>query len=223
MKIKNIVAKERPRERLISKGANSLSDYELLAIMLGSGTKEKSVLELSIELIEKYGLEKLFQMDYKELKKIKGIKEAKASKLMSCFEIAKRCIAKKDNLIQLSNAIEVYQYVQSDFLYLKTERIMILYVDTKCRVIQKSFLNGDQVAKIELPVKKIIGEAIKWNAYGIFLIHNHPSGDVMPSSSDIDSTHYLITLLNEIGIAFLDHIIVSDTNFFSLMDNKIII
>lgn len=90
MKIKEMNEEEKPREKLLANGVKALTDSELLAIMLGSGTKEESVLELSSRLINKYGLSKLFNMSFDELSKIKGIKEAKATKLMSAFEIARR-------------------------------------------------------------------------------------------------------------------------------------
>lgn len=222
MKIKNISLSERPRERLIRLGSQALMDYELLAIMLGSGNKEQSVLELANALIEEYGLTRLLSMDFNELSKIKGIKQAKASKLMACFEIAKRCMNKKDNFISLLSAKEVYEFVSPDFMFLKQERLMILYVDVKCRVIHKSFLYDFNVSEVCLPIRKIIGDAINLSAYGIFLIHNHPSGDITPSISDIESTEYLKNLLAEVNIIVLDHLIVSDVKFYSFMDNKIL-
>ncbi len=224
MDIKKITKDDRPRERLINEGASKLLDYELLAIMLGSGTKEKSVLDLSIELIDKYGFLKLFQMDFNELKKINGIKSAKASKLMACFEIAKRCQIKMNeiNKLELDNSELVYNYIKSHFLCDKHEKLFIIYTDVKCRIIKYDIFTNDENAEIAIPIKRIIKSALENNAFGIFISHNHPSGDVTPSRSDIISTKALLNALKPLGIYLFDHLVISDLNYYSFSDNKLI-
>ena len=214
--------KELPREKLIKYGSESLKDYELLAIMLGSGSKEKSVFDLANDLINEYGLKRLFSMSFNELSKIKGIKHAKATKLMACFEIAKRCITISNNNIQFSSANIVYDFIKPDYLFLKTEKVTVVYVDAKCKLIRKISFDNFDVAHTSLPFRKIIGEAINNNAYGLFLIHNHPSGDVRPSKSDIESTHLMYNTLADIDIIMLDHVIVSDTKYYSFLEHNIL-
>lgn len=214
--------KDLPREKLIKYGADSLYDFELLAIMIGSGTKEKSVFELANDLINEYGLKRLFSMSFTELSKIKGIKHAKATKLMACFEIAKRCITISNENIQFSSASIVYDFIKPYYLFLKNEVISVIFVDSKCRLINKLSFDNYEPAHATLPIKKIIGEAINNNAYGVFLIHNHPSGDVRPSKSDISTTNILYNTLTDIDIILMDHIIVSDTKYFSFLEHKIL-
>lgn len=224
MDIKKIKKDDRPRERLINNGASNLLDYELLAIMLGSGTKEKSVLDLSIELIDKYGFLKLFQMDFNELKKISGIKSAKASKLMACFEIAKRCqlIMNRVNKLEINNSELLFNYVKSNFLCDSYEKIFIVYTDVKCRIIKHEIIKGENIAEIELPIKNIIKKALDVNAFAIFLAHNHPSGDILPSKADIIATKTLINALKPIGVHVFDHLVINDINYYSFSDNKLI-
>lgn len=224
MNIKKLKSEERPREKLIKKGSLHLSDYELLAIMLGSGTKEKSVLDLSIEIINNYGFSKLFSMSFNELKSIKGIKEAKATKLMACFEIAKRCQIEMNTKesIKLEDSNELYTYLKNHFLCEHNEKLFVIYSDVKCRVIKYDELSNDNVAEVYIPIKKIIKDAILYNAYGIFIAHNHPSGDVSPSKADISATARLNTALKSIGVYLLDHMIIGNNNFYSFSDNKLI-
>ena len=217
-----MINKDLPREKLIKYGSDSLSDSELLAIMIGSGSKEKSVFDLSNDLINEYGLKRLFSMSFNELSQIKGIKHAKATKLMACFEIAKRCITISNENIQFLSASIVYNYVKPNYLFLKTEMITVLYVDSKCRLISKLSVNNYEPAQAVLPVRKIIGDAINNSAYGLFLIHNHPSGDVNPSKGDIAATHVLYRTLSDIDIMLLDHVIVSDTKYYSFLENKLL-
>ena len=219
----NMKKEDMPREKLIELGASNLTDYELLAIMLGSGTKKENVVDLSIRLINEYGLSNLIKMEYNDLKKINGIKEAKASKLMSTFEIVRRVIERenKENIKSLTKPNEVYDYIISDYLLLNHEKICIIYLNSKLKVLEKSFFDGD-LAIAELPIKKIIKKALNIDAYGIILIHNHPSGDINPSIQDIDSTKSLNEILSNVNIVLFDHLIISSNGkYFSFNDNNI--
>ncbi|MBE6137485.1 MAG: DNA repair protein RadC [Erysipelotrichaceae bacterium] len=222
MNIKLLDTLDRPRERLIRNGAQALSDYELIAIMLGSGTKEQDVIELSINLINAYGLEKLLRMNYIELKKIKGIKEAKATKLMACFELARRCIKKENNIITLKDAESVYRYAKSDYMFLREENLMVIYVDIKCKPILKKIYSNHYVGSVEIPCREIIKDGLDVSAYGIFLIHNHPSNDLNPSSADIAATFKIRNVLKEVSIILFDHLIVSDISYYSFDENNIL-
>lgn len=222
MKIKQIDISSRPREKIIERGAKELSDIELLAIMLSSGTKEESVLDLSARLISEYGFDRLFKMSYSELNKIKGIKKAKATKLMASFEIARRASKIINNNPKLLFSNDVYEYLKNDYLLIDTEVLIVIYVDKNCIPIKKCSYTNDGVADCIVPIRKIVNEAINLNAFGIFLAHNHPSGDITPSPNDIDATRRLMNILKPLSIMFFDHIIIGNNKYFSISDSNIL-
>ena len=213
-----------PREKIIKDGPNQLSDGELIAIMLGTGTKEENVFELSLRISKDIGLERLMEMDFAELKRIRGIGSAKATKLLACFEIAKRYMIRKNEkeTLQLISAKQAYEYVKNDYLLLSYEVVIVVFVDAKCRIIKKSIYENFEVAKALLPFRKIVKQGIDYGAHGIFLFHNHPSGDSTPSDGDIETTFKLKDVLKNVGILLLDHIIVGKNEYFSFNDHKYI-
>ncbi len=222
MNVKNINKIDRPREKLIYNGANNLTDSELLAIMLDTGTKEYGVLELADKLIEEVGLDNLINISYNDLSKFKGIKMRKASKLLACFEIAKRCIIKNNKSVYIKSAFDCYQYIKNDYLFLGVERVIIVYVDSSLKIIKKTIFDSYDVAISTLPLKLIVKEAINYNAVGLFLSHNHPSGNPHPSKSDIIATINLYNALKNINIILFDHIIATNDIFFSFNDEGIL-
>lgn len=223
MEIKQMDLGQRPRERLLRLGAGALSDYELLAILLGSGSKKKSVLDLALELVNAYGLERLFSLSFQELGRINGIKEAKATKLMACFELAKRCMRRKqERKRELTSALAVYEYVQPEYLFSQTEKTVILYVDSRCRVLQQSAFESELSFMVELPVRQIVKEAISNDAYGIFITHNHPTGEACPSKADYEATCRLREVLAELRVELLDHVIVGASGYFSFHDKNLL-
>lgn len=222
MKIDKLNKNDRPRERLILNGPNNLTDVELLAIMLGSGSKKESVLELSARLINEYGFKRLFQMSYEELNKISGIKEAKATKLMAAFEISRRCV-KEDVLKKTTiyNAKELYKFIVSDYYLIDYEMISVVYVNNSLEVIKKRMFSNEVPAQVLIPTRKIVAEAISLNAFGVFLAHNHPSNNITPSMSDIDTTIELSRVLANIQIKLLDHIIIGKDDYYSFEESDI--
>ena len=223
MKLEEIKKEQRPRERLIEKGAKVLTDIELLAIILSFGSKKENVLELSSRLINDYGLERLLNMNYDELKQIDGIKEAKATKLMACFEIARRSIKKSNNGIEFIHSIDVVDYIKRDYQFIQNEMYSIIYVDVKGKLLKKLFFESELSYKVSISIRSIVKEGIILNAYGIYMIHNHPSNDVRPSSSDISTTKLVFETLKSIDINLIDHIIIGNDNYFSFYENKLII
>lgn len=222
MNVKNLKRIDRPREKLIYNGPSSLTDSELLAILLDTGTKEYNVLELADKIIEDIGIDKLLNVSYNDLAKIKGIKMRKASKLIASFEIAKRSMVKNNNYIYLKSSLDCFNYIKDDYLFLGVERVIIVYVDSSLKIIKKTIFDSFEVAISNLPLKLIIKEAINYNALGIFISHNHPSGNPRPSKSDILATINLYNTLKNINIILFDHIIVSDDLFFSFNDELIL-
>jgi len=220
MKLKSIDKEERPREKLINKGVKSLSNSELLAIMLDYGTKEESVLDLSNRLIKEYGFSRLFYSSYSELKQIKGIKEAKACKLMALFEIARRIGEDSKRNITLNFPEDVFNYVKNDYLFYNIEMVSVIYIDKLCRVIGKKQFESNDSLKTIFPIKDIVAEALNNKAFGLFVVHNHPSGDLKPSKEDINTTKMLKNILDNLNIMLMDHIIIGKDNYLSIF-NKI--
>lgn len=220
VKIDEIDKLDRPREKMVIKGPEALSEVELLAIMLGSGTKNESVLDLSKRLIKDYGIDRLFRMSYDELKRISGIKIAKATKLMATFEITRRILSSKTNDIVLNDAKDVYKYVRGEYSFLEYEKLMVILVNSKLLVIDKKIYTDKSYDSIDIKIKEIIKYAIEKNAFGIFLVHNHPSGNIYPSDNDILSTQKLNNMCKILNIHFFDHLIVSDSNYYSFCNTR---
>ena len=219
MKIFDLDIKQRPREKLINEGVINLSDIELLAIMLGEGTKNESVIELSTKLINKYGLKKIFNMTYDQLIKLDGIKKAKATKIIATFEIARRSLKKEDIKIKLDKPNLLYEFIKNDFLLHDNEILEVIYVDTKCNFIDKDIYTDDLSSNVKMPFRKIVINALRCKCFGVFLAHNHPSGDLNPSVSDIEATFKLKDTLNSINIHLFDHLIIGNNGYYSI-NNK---
>lgn len=209
-----------PREKLIEEGVEALKDDELLAIMLGSGTKNEDVFNMSKRLIEEYGFKNLYQMNYDDLSKIPGIKKAKACKLMVVFEIVKRMIKYEREKEELKGAKEVYDYIKSEYLLEKKEVLTILYLNSRLQVLKKERIKDDKYTEIEIPIKEIVLHSIEYDAYGVILIHNHPAGNPYPSNADDIATENLATVLKGVDVLLLDHLIIADDKYYSYSDSN---
>lgn len=219
MKIENLSKNERPREKLAIKGVKELSDTELLALIIGTGNKNESVLDLCNRIIKEYGFEKLFKMDLKDIKKIKGIGDAKASILISVFEVTRRIILNETSDITLREAKDLFEYVYPFYYMLEYEVLTVIYVDSKLHIIKKEEYTSDGIDYIDMSFKKIIGDAINLKAFGIFLVHNHPQGSLLPSDADINSTRRLINICDELNIHFFDHLIIARGMYYSFSES----
>ncbi len=216
MKIKEIEQEARPREKLIKNGAETLSEAELLAIILRCGNKEKNVVELSHEIINDItNISYLKDLTLQELCKFNGIKEAKASILIACFELAKRCYTYHDNLDTFTSAEDIFKLMNPLVSNLKKEVLYTLFLDSKCRLISKKLITTGTITEVTIPIQEIVKLALKLSAFSIVIVHNHPSGDILPSKNDIDSTLNLKKSLDLMGIILLDHLIIGTNNYFS--------
>lgn len=222
MKIKNIGLSERPRERLINLGVNSLSDAEILAIILQSGNREMSAIELANFLLEKYGVDKLFTISFDELTSNLGIKAAKASKILCAFELARRSLRINNNNTIFKNSLQAYNFLRADFMFQKLEVCYIILLDTKCKYIKKIKISDGDTNRVEVPFKKIVRLLFNYEAAGIILAHNHPSGDFLPSRNDKQITLKLTKILNELDFFLFDHLIFGIDNYFSFADNNLL-
>ena len=219
--IKEMPEQERPRERLVSNGVKSLSNVELLAILLRTGNKNKSVIELSKDVL--YNLKKFEdfkKITYEELLKIHGIKEAKATTIIAAIELGRRIL--KDEEVQnnkITSSHDVY-YELKEIAENEQETFYCVYLNTKLNIIKKEQIYKGTVNKIVIHPREIFKNAIKYNSSYIILVHNHPTGDSNPSKADITTTEQLIEVSNIINIEILDHIIIGKNQFYSYKEKQ---
>lgn len=217
----NMIKEEMPRERLEKFGVSALSNAELLALILATGTKHKSVLSVSNELLLKSGsLKGLFDMELGELKEVDGIGEIKAGKLLAIFEIAKRahCVSEERRPV-LNQPEKVFEYMKIKYMGEKRECIYSLSLDSKNQLISADLVSIGTVNYSVAHPREIFKYAIKNSAVSILLIHNHPSGNPEPSQEDLNLTKRVEGAGSIIGIKLLDHIIVTENSYFSLKEN----
>ncbi len=211
---------ERPREKLLQKGANSLSDSELLAIFLRTGTQGKNVLELSREIIVHFGsLKSLFSATENEFCSIKGLGTAKYVQLQACLEMSQRHI--EEQITQqdaMQNPAQVKTYVQSRLLGKPNEVFAAIFLDNQHRVLAYEELFFGTINASSVHPRVVIQRALHHNAAAIIVAHNHPSGISEPSLSDIDITKTLKTTLALIDVRLLDHLVVASHQVTSLAE-----
>jgi DNA repair protein RadC len=220
MMIRDVPKSERPRERLLRGGASVLSNQELIALMLGSGTKSESVLELSGRVIRHFdGLRLLKEATAVELMEIRGIGEAKAVQLCAALEIGRRI---KQFPVEETHIVrspqDVADYMMEEMRHLKQEHFIALYLNTKNAVLHKKTLFiGSLNASIVHP-RELYKEALRYSAASFICLHNHPSGNPEPSQEDIDVTKRLTETGKMLGIEMLDHVIIGDRRFCSMKE-----
>lgn len=219
MKLKELISEDKPREKLLKKGADYLTDSELLAIILRTGNKSESVTELSNRILKRIGgVKNLKNMTINTLTKIEGIKLGKASSILASFELAKRAL-KNDEPIKFKNTIDMYNYIKNDFLYELQEKFIILLFDKQFKLIKKCEVFKGTIDAVNVYPREIFKEALKENASFIVLAHNHPGGEVMPSIQDDEITKILVKNGQLIGIKVIDHLIVTPNSYFSYYEN----
>ena len=218
--IRDYPAGERPRERLVKHGARSLSNQELLAILLRTGTKDESVIQMANRVLQAFdGLRLLKEASLEEIMKIKGIGFAKAVQIFATIEIGRRIgnLTYNDRYI-IRSPEDAANYVMNDMRFLSQEHFVCIYLSTKNQVIhQQTIFIGSLNASIVHP-REVFKEAFRRSAASIICIHNHPSGDPGPSREDIEVTKRLVECGKIIGIEILDHLIIGDKKFVSLKE-----
>lgn len=224
LKFKDLPDSEKPREKLTRFGSEPLSDAELLAILLRTGNKNKTVLELAQEIIKNYGLQGLAQMDAKDIQsEISGIGPAKAAELRAVFEIASRLQGKSINSKkQITGPEDVAEIMINKLQHLKQEHFYAILLTTKNTIISYEEISKGGLNIASIFPREVFNKAIKNSAAKMILVHNHPSGDPTPSSEDINLTNRLIEAGKLTGVRVLDHIIVGDGDYISLKEQGLI-
>lgn len=219
-KIRDFPQDERPRERLLNEGADKLSNQELLAILLRTGTKKESVLDLSQKLLKHFeGLRMLKDASVEEITTISGIGTAKAVQILSALELGRRMnrITFDDRFV-IRSPQDGANYVMEEMRFLSQEHFVCLYLNTKNQVLHKqTVFIGSLNASIVHP-REVYKEALKRSAASIICIHNHPSGDPSPSREDIEVTKRLSESGKVLGIELLDHLIIGEQKYVSLKE-----
>ncbi len=220
MSIKTWPENERPREKLLIYGENALSDAELLAIVLQTGTKEKNVLDLSRELLQHFGnLQQLLNCNLETFCQFKGLSKAKYALLKAILEINRRYFFEKaKNAITLKNSTDTRHYLLSKLSHREQEVFACLFLNNKNQIITYQELFFGSIDRAEIYPREIIKAALKYNATSIIIAHNHTSGDPTPSHVDIQLTQHLKQTLNLVDIHLVDHIIVGKNKTISLED-----
>ncbi|MCM3717013.1 RadC family protein [Fictibacillus phosphorivorans] len=218
--IKDYPLQERPRERLLQDGPDTLSNYELLAILLRTGTKQMSAIQLSHHIIQHFeGLRHLKDATIGELKEINGIGPAKAVELMAAIEIGKRISRLQfEERYTIRSPEDGARYLMDELRFLHQEHFVCLYLNTKNQVLnKKTVFIGSLNTSIVHP-REVFKEGLKRSCASIICFHNHPSGDPAPSREDIEVTKRLVECGKMLGIEVLDHIIIGDQKYVSLKE-----
>ena len=225
MKMKEICVSERPREKMLAKGAAALSEAELLAVLLRSGTRETGVLDLANSLLMLSGgsLVGLFSMKLDELRSISGIGPEKACSLMAAWELGRRFLEEGARMPKtpVTTARRVFELMIPLMKGMDHEEFWVLLLNKSNRLIRKQKLFSGGVDSTSIDTRMVMDECIRRKAVSIVIVHNHPSGDPKPSQADIAWTRKIQHACRSFDIKMLDHVVISDESFFSLTDNRL--
>jgi DNA repair protein RadC len=206
-KIKDISQQDRPREKLEKYGAEKLSDAELLAILLRTGTKDLNVIELAKKVLQKYKAKEVSSVTVEQLKDIHGLGTAKACEIVACFELGRRMLKDKPSIVHLT-AKDVWERM-ADVRASKKEHFVVFYLDSRNKENERAIISVGTLNASLVHPREVFELAIQHSARGIILSHNHPSGDPTPSQEDLDITRKLVSAGEILGISVLDHVIVT--------------
>ncbi|CEH33108.1 UPF0758 protein CD630 11440 [Romboutsia lituseburensis] len=224
MTVKEMTLEERPREKMLIQGEKKLSNSELLAILLRTGTKQKNAIELANYIISKdtQGLRYLQDMTIEELCEIDGIGLSKAAQIKAALELGIRVASVKPKKYKVKNPWDIYKFYMDGLRYQQQEIFKVVLLNTKNEIISDVEVSRGTLNSSLVHPREVFREAIKRCTNKIILMHNHPSGTIEPSKEDKDVTFRLIKCGELIGIEVIDHIIIGDGLYFSFKENMII-
>lgn len=217
--IKDMPSNERPRERLYLFGAKSLSTTELIAIILRNGYKNLSAIELAKMILhDSNTLTDLKHKTVRELSKIKGVGRTKAVTLLAAIELGERVLQPNIDKQQICSPNDVYQLLKYDMMSLKQEILYVLFLDVKTNLIAKKQVFVGSLNQSLIHPREVFKYAVKYSAYSVILVHNHPSGDPAPSKQDLEVTKAFEEAGKMLQIEVLDHIIIADNQYLSIKE-----
>lgn len=223
--VKDLPPDDRPREKLVLRGSQSLSDAELLAILLRTGTKGKSVIQIAYDLVERYGnLASLSTKSFSELIKTNGIKKDKAATLVAAFEIGKRTAVQskwfsEKKITSPEDIAQIFLPLLKDELI---EHFYVVCLNSANRIIRIERISTGSLDSSIVHPREVFKVAIENSAKSIIFVHNHPSGNAEPSSDDISITKKLVEVSKLMEIPVFDHIIIAEKNYSSFVQKRLI-
>jgi DNA repair protein RadC len=225
LKITDWAAEDRPREKLLQKGTSSLSDAELLAILINAGTRDKSAVDLGRELLGMVNnnLNSLGKLGIAEIVKLRGIGPARAVTIAAALELGRRRkLAEAEEVLQVKCSKDVADIFKALLSDLPHEEFWILFLNRSNKVINRMRLSQGGVSGTVTDVRVAMKKAVEYLASGIIVCHNHPSGNLTPSESDTKITLKMKEAGNLLDIQLLDHLIISENDYFSFADNGLL-
>ncbi|MCD4676074.1 MAG: DNA repair protein RadC [Desulfobacula sp.] len=222
--IRNWAKDDRPREKLLKYGEHALSNAELLAILIRTGTPGRSAVDIGRELLHKYkSLRVMSGIDVSEFKEISGLKDAKIAQIKAAIELGRRMLSEEKALEgSIKKSSDVANFLMPLMRDLKKERFVLLLLDRRNAISDMIDIDYGTVDRANPYIRDIIQTAIKYNAPSIIVAHNHPSGAVTPGNDDKSFTKSLMMAARATGIGFFDHIIIGDNRYFSFADEGLI-
>lgn len=225
MSIKFLAEDDRPREKFLQKGKGSLSDSELLAIIMGSGNKEDSVIELARKILTSVNnnWHQLSLLSVKDLMKFKGIGEAKAISIITALEIGRRRAGQEiPEKSVIGNSHDAYSILKNQLSDLRTEEFWAIFLNNSNKVIHISQLTQGGISQSIVDVRVLFKTALEHFSTGVIIAHNHPSGSLKPSQEDIHITQKIKEAGKVLSIQLLDHIIITQDSYFSFSDEGLL-
>ena len=225
MNIKSLAKEERPREKLLLRGKQSLSDAELLAIILGSGSKSESSITLAQRILSSvnHNWNELAKLTIRDLCKFNGVGKVKAIEIITSLEIGRRKslqqALKKEKISSSKDAYNILQPIIGDLMI---EEFWVIYLSRSNKILSKEKISQGGITGTMVDNRLIFKHAIELNAVSLIISHNHPSGNIQPSNSDIQITHEIKKAGNLLNITLMDHLIVTQTSFFSFADENLL-
>lgn len=212
---------DKPREKMMEHGARSLTNSELLAILVGTGTPQKTAIEMCQELLEHAdnSLRKLYDMDWRSMTEINGIGAAKAITIKAALEIGHRVPKEELKKVVFRNSEDIFNYIKADLEYLTNEEIWIIFLRNDNSVIGKQKMTAGGQTSTVFDCKEIVRQILFRNASAIVMVHNHPSGNLTPSKEDKRITATLKDACALFNVRLLDHIIIGENEYFSFVDS----
>lgn len=214
---------DRPREKLMLKGKSALSDAELIAILIGSGSRNESAVDLSKRiLVSAGGINSLAKLSVSQLMKFKGIGEAKAITIIAALELGRRRKAEETpELKKITSSKAVFEIMQPEIGELQHEEFWVLFLNNSNAVISKSQLSKGGITGTSVDIRLIFKLALENSATGLILCHNHPSGNLKPSDADKKITRKICDAGDNLDVKVLDHLIITESKYYSFVDEGI--
>jgi DNA repair protein RadC len=223
--VKELPESERPYEKFLQYGAAQLSDAELLAIIIKTGTKDANSLDIArIILTGGHGnLLNLYEFSYEQLMQIPGIGKVKAIQLKAAAELSKRiAMTNRGYHIHIQDSATIADYYMEQMRHLKKEIVMCAFFDTKGVFLGDEQISIGSTNFAYISVRDILGKALEKNAVLLILLHNHPSGDSTPSKEDIHITEHVSKCAKMMDMTLIDHIIIGDNEYYSFMEHQVL-